>query len=347
MRIEAIKQRVGSRRVSNADLLEEVRRLSAPVCRDDLDEILKQIETNLAFAGAEERRWLGPGETPIELACDVISRAVEEAGLTGGDIDLIIHVGIGRGFIEPGQAHFLAHAMGWDTQCFDLVDACNGWTRAMFVAQSLLGAGAYRRILIANTECNMIPGGVKYPTLFEYDTMAKLVYAFTGLTSADGVAATIVSAEDEDFAFRWKPMTTRADLCVVPLENYQLYSRPSDKVGRNGTGRATSFPTEMDKILKGSVSELVRASARDLSTVRWFIPHGYSWNVWLGVFGRLGVKAEAHKWNTFKMYGNLASACAPIALALGIEAGEIERGHRIMAVTPSAGMQISTMTFVY
>ena len=75
--------------------------------------------------------------------------------------------------------------------------------------------------------------------------------------------------------------------------------------------------------------------------------HGYSWNVWLGVFGRLGVKAEAHKWNTFKMYGNLASACAPIALALGIEAGEIERGHRIMAVTPSAGMQISTMTFVY
>ncbi len=347
MKIEAVTQKVGSRRVTNADLLEEVRRLSAPICRDDLDEILRKIETNLAFAGAEERRWLGAGETPIDLACETISRALDHAGLTGKDIDLIIHVGIGRGFIEPGQAHFIAHAMGWDAQCFDLIDACNGWNRAMFVAQSLLRSGCYRRILIVNTECNMIPGGVKYPTLFEYDTIDKLVYSFTGLTSADGVAATIVSAEGQDFEFRWKPMTTRADLCVVPIENYQVYSRPSDKVGRNGKNRATSFPTEMDKVLKGTVSELVRTSVEDLATVKWFIPHGYSWNVWLGVFGRLGVKPEAHKWNTFKMYGNLASACAPIALAMGIEAGEIERGQRIMAVTPSAGMQVSTMTFVY
>jgi 3-oxoacyl-[acyl-carrier-protein] synthase III len=347
MRIEAVKQRVGSRRVTNRDLLDEVRRLSAPVCRGDLDEILKKIDVNLSFAGAEERRWLGPGETPIELACDTISRALEEARIRPEEVDLIIHAGIGRGFIEPGQAHFIAHALGWDTQCFDLVDACNGWTRAMFVAQSLFKAGGYRRILIVNTECNMIPGGVKYPTLFEYDTMDKLTYSFTGLTSADGVAVTIVSPDGDDHAFRWKPMTTRADLCVVPIENYQVYSRPSDKVGLNGKNRATSFPTEMDKILKGSVSGLVRESVADLSTVKWFIPHGYSWNVWLSVFGRLGVKPEAHKWNTFKLFGNLASACAPIALAMGIEAREIQRGHRIMTVTPSAGMQVSTMTFVY
>ena len=42
------------------------------------------------------------------MAIDVCHQAMERAGVTAKDIDMLIHCGVGRGFTEPGQSHFLA-----------------------------------------------------------------------------------------------------------------------------------------------------------------------------------------------------------------------------------------------
>ena len=344
MRIEVIKHRLGSRVITNTDILTEVEKNSPNINKNELNKILEQIEYYLNYTGAKERRWLAPGETPIELLSDTIKQSLAESGYHKNDIDLIIHVGIGRGFLEPGQSHFVAKSLDMKAECFDILDACNSWARGMYIAYNFIRTGAYQRIVIINTECNMIANGIKYPTLFQYENFDQIFHSFSGLTSADGVAATILSPDNtHDWEFQFKYRTDHADLCTVPLSNYQSYCQPSDRLGINGLYKGSAFMREMHAV---GTEELKSLMAKNkLKDLDWLIPHGHSWNAWVVYLKSVNLPINLIKWNTYPMYGNLASACVPISLSMGMEADEIKRGHNILTAVPSAGLSFSTISF--
>ena len=69
------------------------------------------------------------------------------------EIDLLIYVGVGRGFIEPATANVFQDLIGLrSATCFDILDACASWLRAVHVARAFIASGAYRHIMILNAE---------------------------------------------------------------------------------------------------------------------------------------------------------------------------------------------------
>ncbi|MFP5393280.1 MAG: 3-oxoacyl-ACP reductase, partial [Gammaproteobacteria bacterium] len=187
MRIEGIAFKPASKKMSNDDVLAEVRRLSEPVFEDDLDKALVSIKYTLDQTQIRTRHWFDVDERPLDLICTVAREALARASLAAGDIDLLIYAGIGRGFLEPGDAYFVANALGMnEVDCFDIMDACMSWTRACDMAQSFFAAKRYKRILIVNCESYYVPGGISYPSNFELKRMREIAYCFSAYCGGDG-----------------------------------------------------------------------------------------------------------------------------------------------------------------
>lgn len=349
MNIRHIAYRMGSKIVTNQDILDKVKHHSQDHFDGDLDQALSKIDHLFNKTGTKQRRWLADDEQPLDMVCQAINESLDKSQLNPKDVDLMIHVGLGRGFIEAGQAYFIAQAMGMDNvHCFDIMDACNSWTRGLFVANSFLASGVYKNILLVNTECNMLPDGIINPGNFKLNHFDDTDYCFPGMTLGDAVSATLVSKDDDkpwDFEFRSR--ADCADLCAVPIDNYQRYSLPSDYLAKNGVNKFTSFGALMQKQVVREFGRLILKNRQKHPQIDWLMPHGHTKTL----YETAGTKAwdltaEQMKWNTYEYYGNFASACVPVSIAQGIQAGEIKRGQRLLTAVASGGLSFSSASFI-
>jgi len=347
MRLDGISYRLGSLVVSNDEIISLIARWSKPLHEGDLDRTLSQVQFYFDYSGIKSRRWLAREEKPIDLVCSAINEVLDEARVSKDDVGLLMHVGLGRGFIEAGQAYFVAQAMNMaHVHCFDIMDACNSWPRGLFLSYNLLKNGFYDRILIVNTECNLMENGIINPALFQFRSFNQVFYNFPGLTLGDGVTATLLSREDtSEWEFHFVSKPDHADLCAVPLDNYELFSLPSCYLGKNGTHRFYSFMREMQQAIEGDIIEAFFWNSTPYEELDWVFPHGHSKTVWENGISKLGWDITKLKWNTYEYFGNLASASVPTAMAMGMESGEVKRGHKVVTWVASGGLSFSSISF--
>src|ERR1051325_5970796 len=69
-----------------------------------------------------------------------------------GPIDLLLFASASQDLIEPATSHIVAAKLGLDCPVMDIKNACNSVINAMQVAEALIGAGQYRRVLVASGE---------------------------------------------------------------------------------------------------------------------------------------------------------------------------------------------------
>lgn len=99
--------------------------------------------------GIRERRVLDreKGESGLQLATDALRRALDDAGMVGSDLDLIILASVTSDMTCPSNACRIAAAL--DAQpagAFDLVAACSGFVYAMNLADTLVRSGRHKAI---------------------------------------------------------------------------------------------------------------------------------------------------------------------------------------------------------
>ncbi|TMJ30768.1 MAG: hypothetical protein E6G96_08345, partial [Alphaproteobacteria bacterium] len=110
----------------------------------------------------------GSGERYLDLdgargrAMMLIERAARsalaESDVSASAIDLIIYYGVARGWLEPSTAAAIQHVIGATrASCFDVLEACAGWARALEVADGLMRTGRYRTALLLGVEAGMEP----------------------------------------------------------------------------------------------------------------------------------------------------------------------------------------------
>lgn len=348
MRLEGISYRLGSQVVSNDEIISRIFSWSKEMNENSLEETLSQIRFYFDYSGIKSRRWLAQGEKPIDLVCSAVKEVLHEAGVSKDDCGLLMHVGLGRGFVEAGQAYFIAQAMDMGrVHCFDIMDACNSWPRGLFLAYNLLKNGFYERILVVNTECNMMEKGIINPHLFQFRSFDQVYHNFPGLTLGDGVTATLLSKDDSrEWEFHFVSRPDHADLCAVPLENYESFSHPSKYLGKNGPHRFYSYMREMQQAIEGDVIKAFFWNSVPYEDLDWVFPHGHSKSMWEHGISKLGWDVRKLKWNTYEYFGNLASASVPTAMAMGMESGEVKRGHKVITWVASGGLSFSSMSFV-
>jgi hypothetical protein len=182
MLIKNVAASLPSRVVTNDEVVDMIRFHSTEY-EGDIDRATRTIKTLLDRSGLVNRRWCGTHESPIDHVAMATRKVLSETYLKPEHIELFIFVGIGRGFLEPGNSHMMASTLGFvNAECFDVVDACMSWTRAMSIIDSLFKSGQYRNAMIVNAEFNMLAGGPLYPGNFALKNKAQIEYTLPSFT---------------------------------------------------------------------------------------------------------------------------------------------------------------------
>jgi 3-oxoacyl-[acyl-carrier-protein] synthase III len=106
MIIKGISASKPSRVVTNDDMVEMIRDQSTEF-EDDLDQTLDTVKKLLEKSGLKQRHWCDRHELPIDHVAKACKEALADSYLQKNHIELLIYVGIGRGFLEPGNSHYI------------------------------------------------------------------------------------------------------------------------------------------------------------------------------------------------------------------------------------------------
>ncbi len=140
MHIRTIQHAVPSKKVTNDDIMATFRQESEHrLSKQQMAALEKQVRETLDTAGTQVRYKLDTGEKAIDFVLAAGRKAIAEAGIKPGDVDFLIYTGVGRGWLEPAMANVVQSELGMpNATCFDILDACATWLRAMQVAHSLI-----------------------------------------------------------------------------------------------------------------------------------------------------------------------------------------------------------------
>lgn len=345
MKISSVAAGLPSRHVTNDDILGKIEQHSSATFDGDLDNALRKVDYYLRFAGSESRRWLDTGEKPIDLLRSAAKSALAQAELTPEDVDLLIYTGIGRGFIEPGGAYHSAAAIGCDNaHCFDIIDACMSWIRAVEVAESLFRTGRFRSALIVNAEFSLREGGSVFPHLYTLPNEAALESMFPAYTLGEAASATVLTADgDANWKFAFKSRPDLAHLCNVTLDGYEGFCDPSEKLAKNGVGHFTSYGFDMHTQGAPESRAVMDRLDVDKDSVAALFTHSSSKRFWQDMADRVDLGDKIH--HVYQETGNIVSASVPTAIASAIEQGKLERGQTGVGWVGSAGMSFGAFSF--
>jgi 3-oxoacyl-[acyl-carrier-protein] synthase III len=339
MKIEAISHSLPSWKVSNDEVIDLIKFNSKGKFEGNLQKTLRMTKFILERTGAENRFWLDSkiNEKPIDHIIKTAEEALKNANMQKNDVDLLIYVGIGKGFLEPGNSYLVAQALGMkNTRCLDITDACMSWLSTMQIVDSLFKTKSYKNALIINAEFT-VQGGVLFDN-FALKNEAQLEYTFPTFTIGEGAAATIVSPENEDnFKFDFISKPDLADLCVIPLPEYKKYCIPTEKTSKNGIMKFTSFGFDLHNAAEQEAVKLVNNSKIiDKNKVDIVFTHASSKTEWQKYANKADIGDKIY--HIYHKTGNLVSASIPAAISIAKQNNKLKKGDKILSWVGSAGM---------
>lgn len=338
MKIAAIAHRIPSRQVDNAELVRLV--LDRNAGRYDeagLSRLGERLQEYFLQTGVRSRFWRGEGEKAVTLGLEAGAKALQEAGVRPEDVDLLLYVGVGRGWIEPAMANLFLAELGLSKATgFDVVDACASWLRALDIAAGFIQTGRARKVLILNCECN-----VEEHCDFVVPDMQSLEYLLPGCTIGEAVTATLITDETPQAEYRALFRTWGAyhGLCRIPLPNQDQY-RLRTEDGRHEAHKFYAYGTRLIRVTMRKLVDTYRADPY-FRALRPDICFGHFVSEAVTTEGErlLGLRPGL-TYRSGSRYGNTVSASLPLAMSLAVQDGSLRRGQTVLFLVGSAGISV-------
>ncbi|HAT4071736.1 TPA: ketoacyl-ACP synthase III [Clostridium perfringens] len=293
-----------------------------------LQEFLETSDEWIRTRTGIERRYISLDENTSDLAVEASKKALNQAGLSAEDIDLIIVATVTPDNFTPSTACIVQDKLGAkNAWAFDINAACTGFIYALKLGRSLIRSGEAKNALIIGAE-----------------TLSKaLNWEDRGscVLFGDGAGATVLTSTEEDCGIKCvnvKSDGSKGDSLVIqglPLNSPFKDGREVSENYINMNGREIfKFAT---KVMEESIVEILEKENIKIEDIDAIIPHQANLRIIDYVVKRLGIPREKFITN-LQNYGNTSGASIPIALCESINEGNLKKGDNIIMVGFGGGL---------
>ncbi len=275
--------------------------------------------------GIRQRYIAGEGETTASLGEQAARAALECAGLTPADIDLVIVATSTPDNTFPATAVNIQNRLGMTHgYAFDVQAVCTGFVYAMATADAHLRAGLAKRALVIGAET--------------FSRILDWTDRTTCVLFGDGAGALVLEAAEGE--------GTVADRGVL-TSHLRSDGSHKDKLyvdgGPSSTGTVGHLRMEGREVFKhavGMITDVIEAAFESTGTAAddldWLVPHQANRRIIDGSAKKLGINIDKVV-VTVDLHGNTSAASIPLALSVAAGDGRIKQGDLVMLEAMGGG----------
>ncbi len=290
-------------------------------------DISEMVDTSDSWiverTGIKTRRIAAPEETASSMAEIAARRAIEMAGVSPEEIDLIIVATGTPDRVYPSTACLLQQRLGISgCAAFDIQAACSGSVYAISVADQYIKSGGAKKALVVGSEiCSRIVDWTDRGTCILFGDGAGAVL----LEASDqaGILSTHIHADGayEDLLYCPNPVAAAVDK-QDEAPYIQMRGNEVFKVAVNTLGRI--------------VDETLAANDLEKNGVDWLVPHQANTRIIAATAKKLKMSMDQVVL-TLENQGNTSSASVLLALDVAVRDGRIQRDQVILLEAFGAG----------
>jgi len=290
-------------------------------------ELEKTVDTSNEWivqrTGITQRYIAAEGETTSMLGLNAARAALENAGCTADDIDLIICATSTPDYTFPATATQIQAALGMTRGvAFDLQAVCSGFVFAVTTADKFLTSGSHKRALIIGAET--------FSRLMDWEDRTTCVLF------GDGAGAMVLEAQEEDG-------TERGVLTTHLRSDGRHRAKLFVDGGPSTTGTTGHLRMEGKDVYRFAVGQVTdvmtdafAATGLTANDLDWFVPHQANRRIIDASAEKLGIAPEKVV-TTVQIHGNTSAASIPLALSVACADGRIKRGDLVMIEAMGGG----------
>jgi 3-oxoacyl-[acyl-carrier-protein] synthase-3 len=301
-RIEGTGRYLPERIMTNADLEKMV---------DTSDEWIR------SRTGVERRHVAGEDELTSDLCVEAAKNAIESAGITAEDIDLIIVGTTSPDLIFPNIATIIQEKLGiHGCAAFSIEAACTGFIYALTTADKFVKTG--------ESKCALVIGAEIITKLIDWTDRTTCVLFGDGAgavivkpSDEPGIISTHLGADGKYKDLLYYPVGVSKNLAAAGVGDSRIIMQGNDvfKVAVRTLGKVATETLEANNI-----------SQDDLD---WLIPHQANLRIIQATAKRLGLPMEKVIL-TVQDHGNTSAASVPLALDVSVRDGRVKRGQLVL-----------------
>jgi 3-oxoacyl-[acyl-carrier-protein] synthase-3 len=276
--------------------------------------------------GIRQRHQAADDQAVSDLAVEAAKQALEAAGKTAADVDLIIVATTTPDLTFPATATIVQRKLGAPVGiAFDVQAVCSGFVYALSVADGFVARG--------HSKCALVIGAETMTRLMDWADRGTCVLF------GDGAGAVVVEPREGDgtnadqglLSFALRADGNKQDLLFVD-------GGPST----TGTvGKLRMLGNQVFKHAVINISEAIHAAADKagvaIADVDWFVPHQANQRILAGVANRVGLD-EDKVISTVAIHANTSAASIPLAFAHGVADGRIKPGQLLLLEAMGGGL---------
>ena len=275
--------------------------------------------------GIRQRHVAADDETTASLGEAAARAALDSAGLTPADIDLIILATSTPNNTFPATAVEIQNRLGMHHGfAFDMQAVCSGFVYAVATADLYIRGGLARRVLVIGSET--------FSRILDWSDRSTCVLF------GDGAGALVLEAQEGAGAISDRGVLA-ASLRSDGVHKDKLFVDG----GPSTTGTVGHLRMEGREVFKhavGMITDVIEATfgeagitAEDLD---WFVPHQANKRIIDASAKKLGI-AEQKVVVTVDLHGNTSAASVPLALSVAVADGRIKKGDLVLLEAMGGG----------
>ena len=295
------------------------------VTNDELAQIVDTSDEWISGRTGIHKRRIAVEESTGYMAAEAARRALENAGITAEELELIL-VGTTTGeHCFPSVACEVQGEIGAvNAVAYDISAACSGFLFAMHTLQAFIRAGVYKTGLVIGADC--------LSKLIDWEDRGTCVLF------GDGAGAAVMRAED--FGLIYTVMGSDGErgnvLSCVARTNGSFVDKRTPQLGYVYMDGQEVFKFAVKKVPE-CIRQVLDESGTDIEQIKYFVLHQANYRIVEAVAKRLKQPMDKFPMN-MERYGNTSAATVPILLDEMNREGKLEPGDRIVLSGFGAGL---------